>query len=312
MKRQTIAYWKISPWNWGKDPQGWERQWRLCLRESKIAIGWDKVGDLSKLSLQQIKDALFKNYKEYGRPNYKSRLTLDAKQLFNFKKIKKGDIVVANKGQSEIAGIGQVENNYFFNKHVSIHKHTIPVKWCVTDGIKIKKQMHWLQTVIPLSRQEISELGILNISKRVKIIRKYEVDIKRGAKFSERAIKTRAFQQAFRNAILDIYEGKCAVCDVDDRAFLRGCHIVPVTDDPSIATDLRNGICFCVIHDIAFEKGIFYISDKYEVRVSKSFKPTSRILTVAISELDGKKIRLPTQHYPKKSYLKKHRVAHGF
>jgi len=312
MKMQAASYWKISPWNWGKDPQGWERQWRLCLKERKIAIGWDKVGDLRNLSLDEIKNRLFKNYEEYRRLNYKTRLTLDAKQLFNFKKIRKEDIIVANKGQSEIAGIGQVDGDYYFNKQASVFKHTLPVKWYVTDRMKIERQMHWLQTVIPLTRQEINKLGILKIIKRIKAIQKYEVDIIKGAKFTKRMIKTRIFQQAFRNAILDIYQRKCAVCDVDDDAFLRACHIVPVKDDPSIATDLRNGICLCVIHDVAFEKGIFYISDRYEVHVSRSFKTTSRILASAISKLDGKKIRLPTQYPPKKSYLKKHKVAHGF
>lgn len=309
---QTIGYWKISPWDWGKDPQGWERQWRICLKEKMIAMGWDDVGDLKNLDLEKIKNRLLRNYKEYRHPNYKTRLTRDAKQLLNFKRIRNGDIVVANKGQSEIAGVGQVNGDYYYNRQASEFKHTLPVKWCVTERREIKRQMHWLQTVIPLTREEIHELGILNIIKGIKTIQQYEADIKKGAKFSQRVTKTREFQQAFRNAILEIYQRKCAVCDVDDDAFLRGCHIVPVKDDPNIATDLRNGICLCVIHDVAFEKGVFYISDGYEIRVSDSFKTTSRILDSAISKLNGKKIRLPSQHPPKKSYLKKHRVSHGF
>jgi hypothetical protein len=309
---QTTNYWKISPWDWGKDPQGWERQWRLCVKEKTIAMGWDKVGDLTNLSMEKIKTRLFRHYGEYRLPNYKARLTRDAKQLFSFKKIRNEDIVIANKGQSEIAGVGQVNGDYYFNRQASDFKHTLPVKWYSLERRKIKRQMHWLQTIIPLTRQEVQKLGILEIIKGIKTIQQYEVDIKRGAKFSQRVTRSREFQQAFRNAILEIYQTKCAACDVDDDAFLRGCHIVPVKDDPSIATDLRNGICLCVVHDVAFEKGIFCISDRYEICVSDSFKTKSRVLDSAISKLDGKKITLPNQHPPKKSYLEKHRIAHGF
>lgn len=99
---QTTSYWKIFPWDWGKDPQGWEGQWRLCVEEKKIAMGWDKVGDLTNLSMEKIKSRLFIYYREYRLPNYKARLTRDAEPLLNFKNIRNGDIVVANKGQSEI------------------------------------------------------------------------------------------------------------------------------------------------------------------------------------------------------------------
>jgi len=307
---KTINYWKISPWDWGKDPQGWEKQWNACLKEKMIAIGWDKVGDLQELSLEQIKNRLFENYEEYRRRNYKTRLTLDAKQIFYFKEIKDGAIVVANKGQKEIAGVGQVDGNYYYNRRADVHKHTLPVKWLDTERRKIRRQMHWLPTVIPLTKQKMREFGILKIIKEVRI-QKYEAGIKKGATFSQRVMKTREFQQAFRNAILENYQRRCAVCDVDDDAFLRGCHIVPVKNDPKIAGDPKNGICLCVIHDVAFEKGIFSITDEYEVRVSDSFKTTSRVLASAISKLNGKKIRLPSQYYPNKLYLKKHRVIHG-
>jgi len=276
-----------------------------------IAIGWDEVGDLQELSLEQIKNRLSENYEEYRRRNYKTRLTLDATQLFYFKKIRDGAIIVANKGQSEIAGVGQVDGDYYYNRQAGKHKHTLPVKWLDTKRREIKRQMHWLQTVIPLTNKEIRELGILKIIKGIKT-QKYETGIKRGAKFSPREIKSREFQQAFRNVILENYQRKCAVCDVDDDDFLRGCHIVPVKNDPKIATDPKNGICLCAIHDVAFEKGIFSITDEYKVHVSDSFKTTSRVLVSAISKLNGKKIRLPSQYYPNKLYLKKHRVIHGF
>jgi hypothetical protein len=313
VKMQTaISHWKISPWDWGRDPKGWEKQWRICLRDKLIAMGWGKVGDLRNLSLEEIRNGLLRNYKEYRLRNYRTRLTKDAKQLLDFRGIGKGSIIVANRGQSEIAGIGQVTGDYYYDSQASNFENTLPVKWYVTRRRKIRKQMHWLQTVIPLERQEIIELGILKLIDGIRRVHQYEVDIEKGTKFSRRITRTREFQQAFRNAILEIYQRKCAMCDVDDDDdFLRGCHIVPVKDDDSTATDLRNGICLCVIHDVAFEKGVLFISDEYEIRVSDSFKTGSSILSSLICRLDHKKVRLPSQHLPKKSYLARHRAVHG-
>lgn len=305
---EATKYWKISPEDWGNDSEGWNIQWERCLKERKIAMGWDKVGDLSGLSLEQIKERLYKHYKTYRQPNYRARLTRDAKQLFDFKNIEIGDIVVANKGQKEIAGIAKVVGKYYFNPHVGFG-HTLPVKWIDTDGRKIKRQMNWLQTVISLTKQEAQELGVLKISKT---IQDYERGIKEGAKFSKQVVKSRTFQQVFRELTLENYEEMCAVCDVDDPSLLIAGHIVPVKEDPDIATDLSNGICLCVLHDVAFEKGFFAISDQYIILVPDWFKTKSDVLDSMISKLKGKKIRLPVQKPPKKAYVRRHRERHGF
>lgn len=306
---QNINFWKISPWDWGKDPDGWEEQWDECLKEKKIAMGWNKVGDLSGLSLEQIKKRLYENYEEYRVPTYKTRLTLDAKQLFNFKSIGVRNIIVANKGQKEIAGIGRVVGEYYYNPKPVDFRHTLSVKWLDIERRKIKRQMDWLPTIIPLAEQEAQELGVIKI---IKTIQKYEEGLKKGAKFSQQVVKTRTFQQVFRNLTLENYGSMCAVCDVNDDALLRGCHIVPVKDDPNIADNLSNGICLCVLHDVAFEKGIFSISNQYKILVANWFKTKSTVLNSMISKLNGKKIRLPVKQQPNKSYLKRHRESHGF
>lgn len=309
---ENIHYWKISPEDWGNDHENWEKQWSICIKEEKIAMGWDKVGDLSELRLDQIKDRLRTHYEQYKAPNYKTRLTLDAKQLLNFSNINKGDIIIANKGQKEIVGIGRVESKYYFNPMPVGFRHTLSVKWLDTEIRKIKQQESWLPTVMPLTEQKLREIGICEVIKKDKIIQKYEEDIKKGATFSEREVKTRNFQQAFRNILLECYQRKCAMCDIDNERFLRGCHIVPVSMDTKIAAYPKNGICLCVLHDVAFENGFISISNQYEVIVKESFKPTSSVLATAISNLNGKKIRIPIKYFPDKSYLKRHREIHNF
>lgn len=275
-------------------------------------MGWSKVGDLSELSLDQIKDRLRTYYTYYTAPNYKTRLTRDAQQLLDFRNVKKGDIIIANKGQKEIAGIGKVDDEYYYNPIPVDYKHTLHVNWLGTELKKINKQEGWLSTVMPLTEQKVRGLGIWNVVKKDKIIQEYEEGIRKGATFSERKVKTRNFQQAFRNILLECYQSKCAMCDVDDGQFLRGCHVVPVSKDIKIASYPTNGICLCVLHDVAFENGLISISDQYEVIVTKSFKPKSSILATAISDLNGKKIRMPIKYIPDKTYLKKHREIHNF
>lgn len=308
-----IFLWKISPEE-KRFGQSWEKQWARCLQAGKIAIGWDRVGDLEGLSLKQIKDRLKENYTKYKPVNYGPRLTLDANQLLNFRNIKVGEIIVANRGQSEIVGIGKVDGNYYYDKNADYFKHTLPVNWLDTTRRAIRKQGGWLQTIIllALTPPQIVALGISSIIKKERTVQNYEKGLKEGVKFSKRVAKSRMFQQAFRNVLLENYQGKCAVCDIDDEAFLRGCHIVPVGEDESICTDIENGICLCVLHDVAFEKGIFTINEKYTIQVSKSFDTVSETLLSAITNLDGKKISLPIRSYPNKSYLRRHREKYGF
>lgn len=308
---KSIRYWKISPWEL-KDRRGWKKQWSTCIKERIITMGWDKVGDLSGLNLEQIKNKLQKHYPDYKESNYKTRLTLDAQQLLDFKNIKLGEIIVANKGQFEIVGVGKVESKYYYNLEPVDFRHTLHVNWLDTEIIKINRQDSWYQTVISLNEQKAKELGICEVIKNYRIIQKYEDDINKDATFSETVIKTRNFQQAFRNTVLDVYENRCAMCDIDDKAFLRGCHIVPVSKDIKIASDPKNGICLCVLHDVAFENGDISISNQNKVIVAESFKPTSSVLAIAISNLSGKNIRMPIKYSPDKSYLKRHRVIHNF
>ncbi len=309
---KSNRYWKISPENWGTDHEGWEKQWSICIKEKKIAMGWDKVGDLSVLSLDQIRNRLLARYPEYKHPNYKKIITRIAKQLFNFANIEKGDIIVANKGQKEIAGIGKVERKYYYDPEQDYFRHTLGVNWLDTEIKEIKQQKAWLQTVVLLKDQQVRELGVSKVIKKDKIIQEYEEKIKKGAPFSDRQVKSRNFQQAFRNILLDRYQNKCAMCNVNVKSFLRGCHIVPVSKDTKIASDTKNGICLCVLHDVAFENGLISISNQYKVIVKESFKPTSSVLATAISKLNGKKIRIPIKNFPDKSYLKRHREIHNF
>ena len=160
---EKIHYWKISPEDWRNNHERWEKQWSICIKEKKIAMGWSNVGDLSELNIDEIKDRLQTHYPKYKKSNYKTRLTRDAQQLLDFRNIENGAIIVANKGQKEIVGIGRVENKYYFNTIPVDFKHTLPVKRLDTEIREIKQQESWLQTVMPLTELKVQELGICEV-----------------------------------------------------------------------------------------------------------------------------------------------------
>ena len=107
-------YFKIAP---GEQAWDWQRQ----KKQRSIGIGWNDLGDLSRLEFHQVRELIKKS--KYTRSIFK--------QFTNFLSIKKGDIIIANKGMSKIVGIGKVIGEYQY-KQDEDHAHTFPVEWIYT------------------------------------------------------------------------------------------------------------------------------------------------------------------------------------
>jgi len=137
-------YWKIAPgekaWNWPK-----------CRDNEYIAIGWEDLGDISSLSRNEFKrrrDQLVKKYEDWK--------TNAVDQVWKFAQIKKGDYIVANRGKSEVIGIGIVTGNYYFVKGEE-HGHRLPVEWNDTTPRKVDKP-GWFRTLIQLKPDKFDEI----------------------------------------------------------------------------------------------------------------------------------------------------------
>ncbi len=119
-KHNHIKYWKIAP---GEKARFWER----CVRDGNIAVGWKYAGNLTHL----IGD--FDSFKSYYHEVYKhepaTQRGRDVPQLWHFLTIPVGDIVVANKGISSLAGRGRVVGGYEYRNDYEEYKHVIPVQW---------------------------------------------------------------------------------------------------------------------------------------------------------------------------------------
>jgi hypothetical protein len=140
-----VRYWKIAP---GEQAFNWE----ACRRDGFISMGWEKFGDLSVMSREEfdersgdlaVQDV---GYSPGGTP-----------QLWVFANdIHKGDRIIANKGLSQILGVGTVDGEYYFEPGV-VHGHRLPVRWDEFAPIDVPRQ-GWTKTIVSLKSQQFESL----------------------------------------------------------------------------------------------------------------------------------------------------------
>ncbi len=142
-------YWEIAP---GEQARLWER----CKNEGHIAIGWDSLGDMSLISsLEDLKLA----YQDIWKDADPRKIGKKAREIWNFRNLKPGDIILANNGLSKIVGIGKVTETYHFNDSYNEYKHTVPVNWYEKREINIPEQPDWaFYTVKELTEEEFQKL----------------------------------------------------------------------------------------------------------------------------------------------------------
>ena len=83
-------------------------------------------------------------------------------------------------------------------------------------------------------------------------------------------LKTRQGQAEFSDRIKKAYGYQCCFpgCELNDPRFLVGSHIARWADCPALRGVLGNGLCLCLIHDKAFEFGIFTLDENFRVYVN--------------------------------------------
>lgn len=85
-------------------------------------------------------------------------------------------------------------------------------------------------------------------------------------------LKTRVGQKAFADAIKSNYGYQCCFpgCEVADERFLVGAHIARWADVPELRGRIDNGLCLCLMHDRAFERGLFVVSQNHSISINNS------------------------------------------
>jgi putative restriction endonuclease len=114
-------------------------------------------------------------------------------------------------------------------------------------------------------------------------------------------INVRINQDFFRKMILTSYNNLCCVTGIDNIELLIASHIVPWSSDKKNRLNPMNGLCLNALHDLAFDKGLISIDEKYRVIVSKKVKHK------LILQYDRKPIILPKRFIPDQVFLNFHR-----
>lgn len=112
--------------------------WDECRENGYICIGWDQLGDLSRFAGQEeFRQAFDDQFSEEYRGN-KSKLSVKANEVWTFRELEPGDTVIANRGTSQVVGIGTVvEPGYVWRPEREIYKNTVSVQWTDTTERKL-------------------------------------------------------------------------------------------------------------------------------------------------------------------------------
>lgn len=123
----------------------------------------------------------------------------------------------------------------------------------------------------------------------------------------EVAVKQRVNQIFFRKMILASYNDTCCISGSRASEFLNACHIKPWKEDLKNGMNPCNGLCMNILYHTAFDKGLFTISENYEIILSNELRKTRDLFLQKIFlEYDHKKINLPQRFYPSKDFLLYH------
>jgi hypothetical protein len=116
-----------------------------------------------------------------------------------------------------------------------------------------------------------------------------------------RAIRTRRGQSAFRQALIDAYDGRCAITGCAVLDVLEAAHITPYLGPQT--NHVTNGLLLRADLHTLFDLNLIAINPVYFKLIVDP-----RLLSSAYLKLQGRKIRLPTGNndYPSKKALEQH------
>ena len=144
----TYSILKIAPGEQAK-------YWSDCLDNGYIRVGWDKLGDLS---VYEDRDEMFDTLMELRPTAGKSANRAAANRLDQYRSLKDGDIIVANRGTGTVIGIGQVAGGYEFKDDLAEFKNVVYVNWTDTTERPVDFGQKWMRTIVPLKASELESI----------------------------------------------------------------------------------------------------------------------------------------------------------
>lgn len=100
-------------------------------------------------------------------------------------------------------------------------------------------------------------------------------------------------QSNFSENVRDNFNHVCCYpgCEIADRNFLVGSHIARWADHPEFRGETSNGLCFCLIHDKAFELGLFTLDENLNVSINDKQLDKFHHPILNLYEANGKRIK---------------------
>jgi 5-methylcytosine-specific restriction protein B len=128
------------------------KYWDECLQGGYICVSWDEIGDLREYeSKEDFQDAFLGAYlDEYN--NQRNVASKKANEVWTLRELDPGDLVVANRGTTEVLAVGTVvEPGYVWDETRSEYRHTVRVDWDTTYAQTIPAERRWaFVTVAPI------------------------------------------------------------------------------------------------------------------------------------------------------------------
>jgi len=121
-------------------------------------------------------------------------------------------------------------------------------------------------------------------------------------------VQQRIKQNFFRRAVLSSYRSRCCISGVSETKLLIASHIVPWRSDTKNRLNPKNGLCLSVIHDRAFDVGLFTLSGDMTVLLSNTLRSTKDdFLKKVFCEIEGRGIEMPDRFLPDIEFIEHHR-----
>lgn len=124
------------------------------------------------------------------------------------------------------------------------------------------------------------------------------------------SVKVRRGQRYFRQAVLNAYNGRCAVTGLGIRDLLVASHIIPWNTAEQHRLDPQNGIALNALHDKAFDRGLITFDAELRLVCAPSLRDHFADATVSqqFKAYEGKPLAVPAEAAgPKAEYLDYHR-----
>jgi len=143
-----------------------------------------------------------------------------------------------------------------------------------------------------------------------KVIRKFE-QMNQAEREDELILRS----HIFRKAVLEIYDGRCAISGMKlefgkNVTMVDACHIIPFTD--AQGDTITNGIALSPTIHRAFDRGLVSVSDDYQVLIHP--KLTDYFPEVGIRQFNRQELHLPqdSRFYPSPEKFAQHRQRFAF